>query len=75
LAAEAGFGITRALSYQVKASVLAGRLIPVLRAYAPPRVPVSAVYPSRRIASANVAVFMKTARSHFTANPVVPAEN
>jgi DNA-binding transcriptional LysR family regulator len=74
-AAEAGVGITRALSYQVKASVLAGRLIPVLRAYAPSQVPVSAVYPARRIASANVAVFMKTARSHFTANPVAPAEN
>jgi DNA-binding transcriptional LysR family regulator len=75
LAAEAGVGITRALSYQVKASVLAGRLIPVLRAFATPRVPVSAVYPPRRIASANVAVFMKTARSHSTANPVAPAEN
>ena len=73
-AAEAGIGITRALSYQVKAGVLAGRLIPVLQAFAAPPSPISAVYPTRRIASANVAVFVKTARDYFKANPIAPIE-
>ena len=73
-AAEAGIGITRALSYQVEAAVLAGRLVPILRSFAPPPSPVSAVYPARRIGSANVAAFVKAARDHFRANPVVPLE-
>jgi DNA-binding transcriptional LysR family regulator len=73
-AAEAGIGIARALSYQVEAAVLAGRLVPILRSFAPPPSPVSAVYPARRIASANVAAFVKAARDHFRANPVVPLE-
>jgi DNA-binding transcriptional LysR family regulator len=73
-AAEAGIGITRTLSYQVKASVLAGRLVPVLQKFAPPQTPVSAIYPARRIAFANVAVFVKAARSHFMANPIAPVE-
>jgi DNA-binding transcriptional LysR family regulator len=73
-AAEAGIGITRALSYQVKSSVLAGRLVPILQQFVPPHAPVSAIYPARRIASANVAAFIKTARSHFAANPIAPLE-
>jgi len=73
-AAEAGIGITRTLSYQVRKSVLAGRLIPVLQKFAPPASPVSAIYPPRRIASANVAAFIKAARDHFRASPVVPVK-
>ena len=73
-AAEAGIGITRALSYQVQASVLAGRLVPILQQFAPAQAPVSVVYPARRIASANVAAFVKAARNHFMANPIVPLE-
>jgi DNA-binding transcriptional LysR family regulator len=69
-AAEAGVGITRILSYQAKASVLAGRLIPMLQKFVPPELPVSVVYPSRRIASANVAVFVQAARDYFKANPL-----
>jgi DNA-binding transcriptional LysR family regulator len=72
--AEAGFGITRALSYQVRASVIAGRLVPVLQEFAPPPSPVSTVYPARRIASANVAAFVKAARDHFKSNPLVGVE-
>jgi len=74
-AAEAGMGITRALSYQVKASVLAGRLVPLLQEFAPPPVAVSAIHSARRIASANVAAFIKTARSHFRANPILAVED
>ena len=43
-AVEAGIGITRALSYQVEPR-FAGRLVPILRSFAPPPSPVSAVYP------------------------------
>lgn len=73
-AAEAGIGITRILSYQVRASVIAGRLTPILQQFAPPPSPVNAIYPARRIASANVAVFVKTARDYFKAHPLVPVE-
>jgi DNA-binding transcriptional LysR family regulator len=73
-AAEAGIGITRTLSYQVQASVIAGRLTPILQQFAPPPLPVSAIYPARRITSANIAVFMKTARAYFRARPLVPVE-
>ena len=73
-AAEAGIGITRTLSYQVQASVIAGRLMPILQQFAPPPLPVSAIYPARRITSANIAVFMKTARDYFRAHPLVPVE-
>lgn len=73
-AAEAGVGIARALSYQVREGVLAGRLVPVLQKFAPAASPVSALYPARRIASANVAVFLKAAREYFRVRPLVPIE-
>jgi DNA-binding transcriptional LysR family regulator len=74
-AAEAGVGITRTLSYQVQASVIAGRLTTILQQYAPPPLPVNAIYPARRGAAANIAVFMKTARAYFKAHPLVPVED
>jgi DNA-binding transcriptional LysR family regulator len=74
-AAEAGVGITRTLSYQVQASVIAGRLTTILQQYAPPTLPVNAIYPARRGAAANIAVFMKTARAYFKAHPLVPVED
>ena len=73
-AAEAGIGITRPLSYQVKASVIARRLTPILQQFAPTPSPVHAIYPPRRIASANVAVFIRAARAYFKAHPLVPVE-
>ena len=73
-AAEAGIGITRALSYQVRPAVTAGRLVPILQAFAPPASPISAVYPARRIMSANVTAFMASAREYFRANAVLPME-
>jgi DNA-binding transcriptional LysR family regulator len=71
-AAEAGIGIARTLSYQVRESVLGGRLTPVLQKFAPPASPISAIHSPRRVASANVAAFVKAARDHFRASPVVP---
>jgi DNA-binding transcriptional LysR family regulator len=64
-AAEAGLGITRTLSYQVDEALRAGRLVPLLGAFAPPQVPVSAVYQPIRGTSANVAAFLAEARSYF----------
>ncbi|MBW4093866.1 MAG: LysR family transcriptional regulator [Proteobacteria bacterium] len=69
-AAEAGVGIARTLSYQVWDAVRAGRLILVLQDFAPPPLPVSVAYQARRIASANVAIFVKAIREHFNANPL-----
>jgi DNA-binding transcriptional LysR family regulator len=71
-AAESGVGITRTLSYQVEASVRADRLTPILQQFAPPPSPVNAIYPSRRVPSANVTVFVKTAREYFKTNPLAP---
>jgi DNA-binding transcriptional LysR family regulator len=73
-AAEAGRGITRALSYQVEAGVRAGRLIVLLQGFAPPALPVSTLYPAGRIASANVAAFIKATRARFSAHPLLPVE-
>jgi DNA-binding transcriptional LysR family regulator len=73
-AAEAGTGLTRTLSYQVRDAVIAGRLVPVLQKFAPPPSPVSAIYPARRTASANIAAFVKTAREYFREHPLIPVE-
>jgi DNA-binding transcriptional LysR family regulator len=71
-AAEADRGITRALSYQVEAGMRAGRLVVLLQEFTPPALPVSTLYPARRLAAANVAAFIKAARSRFSAHPLVP---
>jgi DNA-binding transcriptional LysR family regulator len=70
VAAEAGLGIVRTLSYQAAGALAAGRLVQVLADFTPPALPVSAVYPDRRIPSANVAAFMAQARGYFRAHPV-----
>ncbi|HQT90045.1 MAG: LysR family transcriptional regulator [Acidiphilium sp. 37-64-53] len=69
-AAEAGVGISRTLLYQVWEALRAGRLTLVLQDFAPPPLPVSVAYQARRIASANVAIFVKAIREHFKANPL-----
>ncbi len=69
-AAEAGLGITRALSYQLRAALAAGRLVAVLPEHDPPPDPIHLVYPARRQGSANVAAFLAAARAHFRTNPV-----
>lgn len=73
-AAEAGLGLCRSLSYQVMDSVLAGRLVPLLTDVTAEQLPVSAIYPARRIASANLGAFVKTARDYFKDKPLVPIE-
>ena len=73
-AAEAGLGISRTLSYQVMASVLAGNLVPLLVSFTDEKLPVSAIYPARRIASTNLSTFIKSARGYFKEHPLVPIE-
>jgi DNA-binding transcriptional LysR family regulator len=74
-AAESGLGVTRALSYQVRASVQAGRLVPLLSAFSPERLPVSAIYPARRGSSTNLGAFIDHARAYFKSDPLVPIED
>jgi len=69
-AAEAGLGITRVLSYQLRASLETGRLVAVLPEHDPPPDPIHLVYPARRRGSANVAAFLAAARARFRTNPV-----
>ena len=73
-ATEAGLGISKTLSYQVMDSVLAGRLVPLLVSFTAERLPVSAIYPARRIASTNLGAFTKSAREYFKHDPLVPIE-
>jgi len=71
-AAEAGIGVARVLSYQAQAAVQAGRLDVVLQDFAPEPVPVSVIYPARRIAPASVAAFVEAARAYFKTNSLTP---
>jgi DNA-binding transcriptional LysR family regulator len=64
-AAEAGFGITRVLSYQVSAPVGAGRLQRILDEEAPPPVPVTLLFQAGRAASPNVRSFIDRAKEYF----------
>ncbi len=71
-AVEAGLGITRALSYQVRDGVAAGRLALVLQAFAPPPIPISLVHPATRLSSPNVGAFMAAASRALAALPLLP---
>jgi DNA-binding transcriptional LysR family regulator len=57
-AACAGLGLVQATSYQVAAMVHEGGLVPVLRAFEPPRMPVSLVYPSKRLTPLKLRAFL-----------------
>ncbi len=64
-AAEAGCGITRVLSYQVRTRIEQGRLRRILPEAEPPAVPVSAVFPASRRSSPNVRAFIEAARQEL----------
>lgn len=57
-AAEAGDGITLALSYMVADKVREGRVVTVLDEFSPPPVPVSLVYPEARIMAPKLRSFI-----------------
>jgi len=69
-AAESGLGIARPLSYQVRSAIEAGRLKLVLSSWTPAPVPVSVVYPARRMASASLSTFVGAVREHFRRHPL-----
>lgn len=71
-AAEDGLGITRALSYQVREGVVQGRLVLLLSEQMPETLPVNAVFPARRLTSANLNAFLESARIHFKTHPLNP---
>ena len=66
-AAEAGSGITNALSYMVAKSIREGRLVPVLLNLCPPAVPVQLVYPESRLVAPKVRAFIDYAAPRIRA--------
>ncbi|MCP5082002.1 MAG: LysR family transcriptional regulator [Alphaproteobacteria bacterium] len=67
--AIAGWGITRALSYQVADALADGRLVEVLGAWETEEMPVSLVYPEGRQAAAKIRVFVEFAAGRLRAGP------
>ena len=65
--AIAGGGIASALSYQVVEACRAGRLTEVLRDFAPPPLPIHAVFPTSRLLSRKVRVFIDLAEQAASA--------
>lgn len=74
MAAKAGHGLARALSYQVADDVAAGHLRIVLRRFEPPSIPVQLVYPEGRMASAKVRAFVGFAVARLRAHPALNPE-
>ena len=54
-------GILPALSYQVAGPIERGELVEVLASFARPPLPIQAVFPTSRLLSANVRVFLDLA--------------
>lgn len=61
----AGAGIVNEPDFIIGPEVRAGRLIPILKAYAQPPLPIYAVYPSRRHLSAKVRMFAEFLAERF----------
>ena len=66
-AAEAGNGITNALSYMVAKPIREGRLAPVLLNLCPPAVPVQLLYPESRLVAPKVRAFIDYAAPRLRA--------
>jgi len=63
-AAEAGLGITSALSYQLTIPIKANRLTPILESFAPPPIPITLLHPPTR-PSTNLTALIAVARRYF----------
>lgn len=70
-AARAGWGLTRALSYQVGPDLVSGKLQIVLEEFEQEPLPVHIVHPEGRNASAKVRTFIEFARERLKANRVI----
>jgi DNA-binding transcriptional LysR family regulator len=64
-AAVQGLGVTRVLSYQVRAEIAAGRLRRVLDDEAPPPVPIHLVFQANRAGAPTVRAFIEHAKAYF----------
>jgi DNA-binding transcriptional LysR family regulator len=62
-----GGGIVSALSYQVADACRTGRLVEVLREFAPPPLPIQAVFPTSRLLSRKVRAFIDLAEQASSA--------
>ncbi|MBI3381902.1 MAG: LysR family transcriptional regulator [Aquabacterium sp.] len=71
MAAKAGHGLARVLSYQVRDEVAAGHLRIVLQAYEPTPIPVYLVYSEGRSAAAKVLAFVDFAAQQLRAHPAL----
>jgi DNA-binding transcriptional LysR family regulator len=70
-AAVAGHGLTRVLSYQAAAEILAGRLQVVLQDYEPPPIPIQVVHQEGRRASARVRALVDVLAEGLRADPTL----
>lgn len=66
-AAENDKGITIALSYMVTDAIREGRLVPVLKEFSPPPVPVNLIYAQRRIIVPKIRAFIDFAAPRLSA--------
>ncbi|MDP4023508.1 LysR substrate-binding domain-containing protein [Methylobacterium sp. NEAU 140] len=71
VAARAGAGIARVLSYQVADDLAAGRLVRLLAAHEPPPVPVQLVTPGAALRPARVAAFLDHAAAALRKLPAI----
>jgi DNA-binding transcriptional LysR family regulator len=67
--AVAGTGIVLEPDFIVAPEIRAGRLVPLLAQFAPPRTPIAAVYPSRRHLSPKVRSFVDFLADRYTLAP------
>ncbi|MDP4004201.1 LysR substrate-binding domain-containing protein [Methylobacterium sp. NEAU K] len=73
IAARAGRGIARVLSYQAAEDIAAGRLVRLLVAHEPPPLPVQLVTPSQGLRPARVNAFLDYATAALRRLPVLHA--
>ena len=71
IAARAGRGITRVLSYQAAEDIAAGRLVRLLATHEPPPVPVQLVTPSQGLRPARVNAFLDYATEALRSLPIL----
>ena len=71
IAARAGRGIARVLSYQAAEEIAAGRLVRLLVAHEPPPLPVQLVTPSQDFRTARVNAFLDFATARLRGLPVL----
>ena len=67
-AAIDGFGITRALSYQVAAQLARGELVSILDDYEPPENPIHIVHREERTAASKIRTFIDLMADHLRLN-------